>query len=74
MNVLIVFCLRLNWDNAPLNMDRLGDHLAPQKKWGQSDRLMTARVMFALGAMMLWMRLLRMYGGSFSDRLLRSKM
>ena len=64
LNTLIVVCLRLNWDEVDFANRRHGN---PRRQWVGSDRLMLARCMFALGALGLWMRLLRMY--SYSQRL-----
>jgi leucine-rich repeat protein SHOC2 len=65
LNTFIVVCLRLNWEDAPVN-DRV-TNTPYRQQWTQSDRLMLARVMYALGAMVLWIRLTRMY--SYSQRL-----
>ena len=61
LNVLIVVCLRINWDSMDFANRRTGN---PRRQWVGSDRLMLARCMFALGALGLWMRLLRMYSYS----------
>lgn len=64
LNTLIVGMLRLNWDGVPFFNRSTGN---PRRQWGGSDRLMLARCMLALGALGLWMRLLRMY--SYSESL-----
>jgi len=64
LNVLIVVCLRLNWDDVAFANRSTGN---PRRQFVGSDRLMLARCMLALGALALWMRLLRMY--SYSQNL-----